>query len=273
MNLDRHVRPRSRPTVGGAALAACLGLAALLACGSTWAAPLACTLAADPKTVARQGGEKLNLPRNLDDCSGVKVVSGAVVACIQDRLDALRCKTIEPPETISSGTFGNTVVHEWRKSLVKLFSGGFGASDAKSRSAIDSLPNGPVLMAAPSFDIDFTQPLMTGVQAVEFREAAPQGALLVRVPAIGVRTVDASLFAPGKAYSWAVVPSGKFATLHGQFTMADATTRRKAQAHAQKAVGAQPDPRIQAVLRADSFFRDGYVFDAAQAVKQGFQAD
>lgn len=268
MSLDRHARLGRGATAGTAS--AVLGMAALLACANTHGAPLACTLAADPKTEVRQGGQKLKLPRNLGDCTGVQVISGSVVACIQGKLDALRCKTIESPETISPGAFGNTVALEWRKSLTELFSAGFGAADAKSRGAIDDLPTGTVLMAAASFDIDFTQSSRAGLQAVEFREASPQGALLLRVPAIGVRTVDASLFAPGKTYSWALVPPGNSAVLHGRFTVADEATRRKILRHARTGQGTQADPRIQSVLRADSFYRDGYVFDAAQALKQGF---
>lgn len=248
------------------------GLGGLLATGEALADPLACTLAGGPDAIATQAGTPLLLPANVADCSGVRVTKG-VVACVTTQFDTLKCEKFSEEQTITPSVFGpKTIVQGWRASLVALVGGGPGTVVATSRGTADSLPTGQVLLATPRFDIDFTQKAFAGVQAIEFREGTPQGALVVRVPGDGVQRVDSSQFLPGKTYSWAILPAGNFVPFYGQFLVVDRANHRKADKLVEQALKRQSDPQVQAMLRADSLHQQNYVFDAVQVLKQAFTA-
>jgi hypothetical protein len=248
-----------------------VGLWGALATGEVLAEPFACTLAGGKGAVATRAEAVMELPRNEANCSGVKVAKGAVVACITTQFDTLKCEKFSVGQTIDSSAFGpKTSVQGWRASLVALLGGGPGSVTATSRGASDSLPTGQVLLAAPGFDIDFTHASFAGVQAVEFREGTPQGALVVRVPSDGVQRVKPAKFLPGKTYSWAILPAGDLVPFYGQFVVVDRASHRKADKLVKQALDLQSDPQLKAMLRADSLYHQGYAFDATQVLKQAF---
>lgn len=248
-------------------------VALLLIAGAAQADPIACTLASNESSKIQRGDQPIVLPAHLPDCAGATVTQGSVVACISTRLDTLKCAKLTRGQTVSRAVFGpKDMPMGWRASLTSLLQGGVERADAKSRGALDELPSGQVLMSATSFDIDFTQEEFVGVQAIEFREGDRQGELVVRVPAHGLRSVDATRFQPGKTYSWAILPAGDLVPFYGQFTVLDKAERRHAKKLARRLAEESEDRQIQAMLIADSLYQRGHVFDARQTLKQAVQA-
>ena len=271
MVLKARLRQQVRAATIRAVLVSLFGLAGLCSSRAAFAEPLACTLVGGADAAASLAGKPLALPANLPDCAEVHVTSGAVVACVATQLDTLKCEKLSEGATITPSVFGpKTVVQGWIASLVALLGSGAASVDAQSRGGADSLPSGQVLMAALRFEVDFTHKAFAHIEAVEFHEGNPQGALVVRVPGYGVRTVDAAQFMPGKTYSWAILPAGHSVPFYGQFVVLDEATRREADKLVQQVIKAQADPQIKAILSADSLYQQGYVFDAAQVLKQGY---
>lgn len=235
-------------------------------------ANLDCALIESPKGAVSHAGKALSLPVQVSNCDGVRVTTGAVIACSQDRRSRLICRSFHAGETVTaSRLFPGQSVKGWTLALLDIIRGGEterGALSRGSEQAAAYLPQARVLLLQESFVIDFDHPALDGIETIEFRQESATGPVIVRVPSVGVRTVSSSRFQRGESYWWSALSSRSGLPVIGSFVVLDATRLR--QARTVEASLAHPngaaDPAARAVMMAEWLYTEGFPFDAAQTL-------
>lgn len=221
---------------------------------------------------ASRNGSSLSLPLQIPNCEGVRVTSGTVVICAQDRRKRLVCRSFHEGETVTAGKlFPGPAGTGWTLAMLDLIRGGADERRAVSRGADQAnayLPQGAVLLLRDDFLIDFSHPALAGIQAVEFRQGSATGQILVSVPAIGVRTVSSSQFRRGETYWWNVVARRSGLPFSGAFSVLDAQHLRDTRAveAALASTGGAQDRQARAVMLAEWLYTQDLPFDAAQTL-------
>lgn len=123
-------------------------------------------------------------------------------------------------------------------------------------------------MPGTDFVIDFRDPDLAALSAVEFRSDSATGPLVARVPAQGVRRVSSQLFKRGERYWWTAVSPASTRLIGASFFVLDARRQRETRqemAAYEKGASAN-DAQARAVLLADWLYGQDFPFDAAQTL-------
>ncbi len=255
-------------------------LLATVVAAPTVLADFRCSLIASPAGTVTRAGSKLELPAQADACEGLRVASGAIIACVQDRRARLQCQTFSAGETLSAKKLrpapGNK---SWELALLDLLRGGESQRPAVTRGPDEAfrayLPQGSVLLLAPDFVIDFSDPALRETAAIEFRSDAANGPVLTTVSGNGRMRVRTDLFQRGKTYWWSIQTRDAMLPQHGSFLVLGEPSLREARARKASlvagAAAAARDPAASLPF-AEWLAGRNLVFDSAQELlRAGFR--
>ena len=225
-------------------------------------------------------GAAVPLPApQIEACDGLRVVTGAVVACTVGARGRSACKTFQAGQALSQADVlrSEAASGPWY-TLADILQGSPGRVSAVSRGRdVRLLPTGIVAMLqpvalAPAFDTD---PALRGTQGIEVREGGENGPLVATLSAKGSRTLATSKLKPGRQYSWRIRSAPGDLPLTGEFTLLGETERRQARAEAERVrLATRGDASAQAVMWAGWLASQRCAHEAALVLSQaGFEVD
>jgi hypothetical protein len=245
---------------------------------SSQAAPaLPCTAVGNGDAVMQWKGKRLPLPASLDDCRGARVDRGQVIACTSDARGLPLCRTFGKGEAIESRRFdaggrGATVAGLDR--VLRLQKGSpddipfRGTMVDPNRAAEPLLPAKTVLLLDGQLLVDFSEPEMQGVDAVEIRRDSVSGPIVVstaRTP--GPVKIAAGSLSEGPSY-WAVPqPAARPTQSPKRFNVAAPKEREEVLAKLQAFDRQQAGPLATAMMRAAWLAQQNYDYDALATMK------
>jgi hypothetical protein len=232
-------------------------------------APLRCNLVAKGDAAVQTNAVAVPLPASAADCSGLRVLRGEVVACLDDGRGEPVCRSFAQGEAIDTARFGDVGSGSSSSAaLDRLLRGGPGAVPGQWRGADPLLPNKTVLLLEGRLLVDFSEPDMQGVESVEIRGDSIDGpvlAMAARTP--GPTPIDAGSLSVGRNY-WAVlVPSGRPTQAPKRFTIASSQEQQAVRERLRAFERQQAGPLATAMMRAAWLAQQDYDYDALVTMK------
>jgi hypothetical protein len=256
--------------------AAAVALAGLFPVLTQGATALPCTAVAAGDAGWQASGRSLPLPASLDDCRGARVTKGQVIACVADAKGAPVCRAFGTGEAIEARRFdsaGRAATVAGLDRVLRLQPGGRDAAFRgvmidPTRPAEPLLPAKTVLLLDGQLLVDFSEPEMQGVDAVEIRRDSSSGPVVARAPrTAGPARIAADALADGPSY-WAVPQSGAQPTpAPKRFSVAPAQERQVVLAKLQVFDRQQAGPLATAMMRAAWLAQQSYDYDALVTMK------
>lgn len=234
--------------------------------GADWACALA------PKGLEDQVEQRrkpLQLPDELDNCEGVRVVSGAVVACTADKRQRPVCREFSQGQMLDRQRFGSHGALSMLAAISDLLHGSPSMQGALIRGpAPVLLPSGIILLPEGKLHL----PAVDAAGAkIEIHEGTADGPLIPTASSQGpTRTVALTSLKPGSNY-W-VVTVGKTAPPDAANSFKFARSADRANAlHELKRIDEDKDatPAAKAWMKALWLKSRGYEFDAKLALEAG----
>lgn len=255
---------RTRLLARLSAMVAALSLSAA-ACAAT-----ECSIAGRDQASVAKAGTPVKLPALLEDCEGITVTKGEIIACVQDPRGRLRCRTFSATTTLTASGLGPSGTDRGLLDVLMEMLRGEGASvGAVNRSTVESvLPTGVVAFAGGPVDLNFADPRWSDVQRIEFTDVG-SGTSVLTLRGPGKASLDPALFSAGRSYAWtlrSISPMRDERT--GRFSIARAAEQREAQQEAARISSDASDPSSQAATIAVWLHSRGLHYDAGRALRR-----
>jgi hypothetical protein len=229
---------------------------------------LRCNLVAQGDAAVQLNGAVVPMPASPADCRNLRVSRGEVVACIEDALGQPLCRAFKQGEIIDAQRFGPVGAGAVLAALERLLRGGPGAAAGQWRGADPLLPSKTVLLLDGRLLVDFSEPDMQGVDAVEIRGDRVDGPLVAsaaRTP--GPTQIEVGSLPPGRNYWTVLVPAIRPTLAPRRFSVA---TPQQQQAVLEKLRAfdrQQAGPLATAMMRAAWLAQENYDYDALATMK------
>jgi hypothetical protein len=237
---------------------------------------LPCTAVAAGNAEFQVNGRPVPLPASVANCRGARVNKGQVIACIADTQGMPLCRTFSAGESIETRRFdsrGKVATVAGLDRVLRLQPGGRDAAFRgvmidPTRPAEPLLPAKTVLLLDGQLLVDFSEPEMQGVEAVEIRRDSSSGPIVARAPrTAGPARIAADSLADGPSY-WAVPQSGAQPTpAPKRFSLAPPQERQDVLAKLQVFDRQQAGPLATAMMRAAWLAQQSYDYDALVTMK------
>lgn len=213
-------------------------------------------------------GRAISLPSRLPDCTGVKVASGAVLACFLDNQGARQCRTLQRGEDFRAEALGAASGDDasgFKATMANLLKGDAQVRAGQTR-AVDRHPGLPFgSVAAPSGSL----PLQPALALGSFK----RGKLTVRAMGLpaweqtwdlepSTSAIPAKALEPGREYAWAATLGDRSAAGRFRYASADEIKRLQEDLLLLKQRNGG-DSRAIAVLGAELFAERGFSYEAA----------
>jgi hypothetical protein len=241
------------------------------------AAPaLPCTAVANGDAVLKWKGNRVPLPVSLDDCRGARVEQGQVTACTGDAKGLPMCRTFGKGESVEARRFDTARVASVA-GLDRVLRIRKGSADEipfrgtmidPARGSEPLLPTRTVLLLDGQLLVDFSEPEMQGVEAVEIRRDSVSGPVVARaLRAPGPTKIGAGSLSDGPSY-WAVPQPGARPTQSPKrFSVAPRQEREEVVAKLQAFDRQQAGPLATAMMRAAWLAEENYDYDSLVTMK------
>jgi len=251
-----------------AAAAAACGLGICLLADAQTAPAMPCNLVAKGDAAVQLDGSDVPLPAAPADCRNVRVLRGEVVACMADEQAQPVCRSFNQGELIDVQRFGPVGAGTVPAALQRLLRGSPGTAPGQWRGADPLLPSKTVLLLDGRLLVDFSEPDMQGVEAVEIRGDRVDGPLLAsasRTP--GPTQIEAGSLSPGRNY-WAVlVPALRPTQAPKRFSVATQQQQQAVLAQLSAFDRQRAGPLATAMMRAAWLAQENYDYDALATMK------
>jgi hypothetical protein len=222
-------------------------------------------------------GRRVPMPASLEDCRGARVVQGQVTACTSDAKGQPVCRTFDQGQAIDARPFGGGGQGTMFAALDRLLRINRAGADSlsfegtmawQSRGAEPLLPTKTVLLLDGRLLVDFSEPEMLGVEAVEIRRDSVSGPLVVSAPrTAGPAAIPTASLSDGPSY-WAVpLPAQRPTQSPKPFNLAPPQERQDALAKLQAFDRQQAGPLATAMMRAAWLAQENYDYDALVTMK------
>lgn len=233
-----------------------------------------CSLSDAGSAAASKNGAALTLPLVLDDCLGVEVLRGRVVACVQDSRERLTCREMAATTAINASSLPNSGTGRgWLDVVMAVLRGDVARRDAVSRQIeIGDLPRGPVAFVGGPWVVRLGFGPFARVDRIDLTDAQ-SGERLATLASGETHSLEArELFRSGRVYAWTLRSSDSaIDDSSGKFTVISAaafTALERELSQVPSATGIGKSAR--ALMAASVLKEQGFDFDARQwLVREG----
>lgn len=226
-----------------------------------------CTIVGGKGTAVENAGKRHDLPVDLDECEGTRVIGGEATLCFVDGKGRLRTELVRQGELIRPGrNQSSRSSASLSLALRQIIGADPDARIAGSRGSVP-LPSGKVLLPGNVMRIDVAQ--LPSVQAVEVREGRFDGPVVVTAQSGGATVnLRTNRLRAGQTY-WIRLVGDVAGVAPVEFAVAPAAERLRAKrALAQFDKDHAAGAHGRAVLKADWLLDAGYPFDARQILAE-----
>lgn len=229
---------------------------------------LRCNLVAHGDAAVHLDGAAVPMPATPPDCRNLRVLRGEVVACVEDALGQPLCRAFKQGEIIDAQRFGLAGAGAVLAALERLLRGGPGATAGQWRGADPLLPSKTVLLLDGRLLVDFSEPDMQGVQAVEIRGDRIDGPLLASAARTsGPTQIEVGSLPPGRNYWTVLVPAIRPTLAPRRFSVATPQEQQAVLDKLRAFERQQAGPLATAMMRAAWLAQENYDYDALATMK------
>jgi hypothetical protein len=235
-----------------------------------------CSLVSKLPATVEAAGVKTPTPIALQNCEGVRVLSGEVFACFLDASGKRNCATFVAGQRVSvakrASSKGGVAAmalafwHELRGAP------SVGLPEVRNGGGLKGVPYDLILARGDVLRFDLARTEVTAISAFELREGANQGRTIAFIdkPSAVVDIAPRKLKRGGR-YNWVI--SGAVGDYRGTFTLAGPGLLRRMQADLTRIESDKTlDATSKTLLLGDLLYRSGLRFDALELLRAaGFE--
>lgn len=231
-----------------------------------------CVMVGNSQATIQTDNKELTAPLRLANCDGAKVISGSVSVCFLNDKSQRTCRNLKEGEHFDAKLFSantNAGTGTFRATLASLFKGDPQSRIGQTRDnpPYPGFPYKQILMPAGDLVIQLRTPKTRRIESFTLTPVANQS------QTVSISTIDGQLRVPaaalmrGNEYTWEA--HGEKISFHGRFLVASESEQAEIVG---KAATITADDSLDAtgrqILRAESYFENGYVFDAESLMEQ-----